>query len=301
MTGRPASGRSRSVARIADSVEMIEGAGFRVRRSFPTRMLDHFDPFLLLDEFGPIDLGPGEAKGIPDHPHRGFETVTYMLAGQMEHRDSQGNTGRLGPGDVQWMTAGAGVVHSEMPAPEFKQEGGRVHGFQLWVNLPGRDKMMRPRYQEVPSESLPVASSDDGKVTVKAIAGEALGARSVIDTRTPLSYLHYTIAPATRAWQPVVRDHNVLAYVIDGEGGFGPDSRPARRGQVVLFAQGGDGVSVTALPSTPAPLALLLIAGAPLGEPIVRHGPFVMTSEEEIRKAIEDYERGRMGEIAAEP
>jgi redox-sensitive bicupin YhaK (pirin superfamily) len=301
MTESQAIDQSRSVARVADSVEMIEGVGFRVRRSFPTRTLDHFDPFLLLDEFGPLDLGPGEAKGIPDHPHRGFETVTYMLAGQMEHRDSQGNEGRLGPGDVQWMTAGAGVVHSEMPAAEFKEEGGRVHGFQLWVNLPRRDKMMRPRYQEVAGESLPVASSADGKVTVKVIAGEALGARAVIDTRTPMSYLHYTAAPGARIWQPVVRDHNVLAYVVDGEGRLGRESRPVSKGQVALFAQDGDGVSITAAQPSAVPLALLLIAGAPLGEPVVRRGPFVMTSEEEIRQAIEDYQSGRMGKITAAP
>jgi len=163
---RPEVAKMRSVSRIVDSVRTVEGEGFSVRRPFPTRALDHVDPFLLLDEMGPADLGPGEAKGAPDHPHRGFETVTYVLDGRMEHKDSQGNAGGLGPGDVQWMTAGAGVVHSEMPEADFRMRGGRMHGFQLWVNLPQRDKMMRPRYQEVPADRIPVGRSGDGAVTV---------------------------------------------------------------------------------------------------------------------------------------
>src|ERR1043165_4937329 len=143
--------KGRAVAAVVDAVETLEGEGFHVRRPFPRRGLSFFDPFLLLDEMGPMDLAPGEAKGAPDHPHRGFETATYMLSGRMEHKDSQGKAGRLGPGDVQWMTAGAGVVHSEMPEREFARAGGRMHGFQLWVNLPRRDKMTRPRYQEIPA------------------------------------------------------------------------------------------------------------------------------------------------------
>src|SRR6185369_12962283 len=146
------------------SIETYEGAGFLVRRPFPKASLSLVDPFLLLDEMGPMDLAPGEAKGAPDHPHRGFETVTYMLSGRMEHKDSQGNSGKLGPGDVQWMTAGAGVVHSEMPEDEFLRTGGRMHGFQIWVNLPAGQKMTQPRYQDVPSGQIPVAVSDDGKV-----------------------------------------------------------------------------------------------------------------------------------------
>src|SRR5712692_4352342 len=142
----------RSVQAVIPAIETFEGAGFPVHRPFPTRSLDHFDPFLLLDQMGPADLGPGEAKGAPDHPHRGFETVTYMLEGRMEHRDSRGNAGQIGPGDVQWMTAGDGVVHSEMPAPELLSRGGRMHGFQLWVNLPRRDKRMAPRYQEIKAD-----------------------------------------------------------------------------------------------------------------------------------------------------
>lgn len=175
----------RSVSGIINSVETLEGEGFLVHRPFPTYALSDFDPFLLLDEMGPKDLGPGEAKGAPDHPHRGFETVTYMLEGAMQHRDSQGHAGRLTPGDVQWMTAGAGVVHSEMPEHEFAANGGTLHGFQLWINLPQRDKMIKPRYQEIPAATIPIATSDDSLVSVRIIAGESLGKKAVIETRTP--------------------------------------------------------------------------------------------------------------------
>src|SRR5215204_1901079 len=177
---------TRSVSGIVTSIETLEGGGFLVRRPFPKASFSDFDPFLLLDEMGPMDIAPGEAKGAPDHPHRGFETVTYLLSGEMEHKDSRGHAGRLRPGDVQWMTAGAGVVHSEMPSEEFQRSGGTLHGFQLWVNLPRQDKMMKPRYQEIPAAMIPTAQTEDGLVTVRVIAGEALGAKAVIDTVTPI-------------------------------------------------------------------------------------------------------------------
>jgi redox-sensitive bicupin YhaK (pirin superfamily) len=183
----------RSASRIINSVKTIEGGGFVVNRSFPTQSLSDLDPFQLLDEMGPMDVAPGEAKGAPDHPHRGFETVTYMLEGIFEHKDSEGHSGRLNPGDVQWMTAGSGVIHSEMPDKDFVRTGGRMHGFQLWVNLPKRDKMIKPRYQEIPSSEIPVGRTDDGKVSVKVIAGEALGVQAAIETRTPIMYLHFTL------------------------------------------------------------------------------------------------------------
>jgi quercetin 2,3-dioxygenase len=291
---------ARSVARVIDSVRTREGAGFPVRRPFPTHTLDAFDPFLLLDEMGPVDYPPGAAKGAPDHPHRGFETVTYLLEGRMEHRDSHGQRGALGPGDVQWMTAGAGVVHSEMPEAGFLARGGRMHGFQLWVNLPGRDKMIRPRYQDVPSARIPVVGSEDGKVRVKVIAGEAMGARAVTDTRTPIMYLHYTLEPGASAAQRVPADYNTFAYVVGGRGRFGADAREAREGQMVVFGRDGDEVTLAAPADAPAPLGVLLIAGVPLGEPVARYGPFVMNTAEEIRQAFEDFRSGRFGEIPAE-
>jgi redox-sensitive bicupin YhaK (pirin superfamily) len=290
-------GRSRGVAGVVTGVEALEGAGFRVRRPFPTYALSDFDPFLLLDEMGPMQLGPGEAKGAPDHPHRGFETVTYMLSGRMEHRDSRGNAGHLGPGDVQWMTAGSGVVHSEMPERGFAERGGRLHGFQLWVNLPRADKMTRPRYQEIPSASIPSARSEDGRVSVRVIAGEAFGARAVIETRTPIMYLHFTIQPGGRVSQPVPADFNAFAYVVEGEGLFGPEAERGGDGQMVIFEPGGDLIELANADSSAAPLEVLLVGGVPLGEPVARYGPFVMNTREEINQAVEDYQSGRMGEI----
>jgi hypothetical protein len=286
---------SRSVTRVVPAIATLEGAGFLVHRPFPTPELDQVDPFLLLDEMGPSDLGPGQAKGAPDHPHRGFETVTYMLSGSMEHRDSHGNAGALRPGDVQWMTAGSGVVHSEMPAPEFAKSGGRMHGFQLWVNLPRRDKMMKPRYQEVPAAKIPIAETPDASATVRVLAGEALGARAVIDTRTPILYLDAALKRGAKFFQPVPADFNVFAYVVEGSGTFGADARPAGDEHIVLFGSGGDGVLMEA--SADEPLRVLLIGGRPLSEPIARYGPFVMNTRSEIHQAVEDFQSGRFGEI----
>ncbi len=286
----------RSVSGIINSVETLEGEGFLVHRPFPTYALSDFDPFLLLDEMGPKDLAPGEAKGAPDHPHRGFETVTYMLAGRMQHKDSQGHAGKLTPGDVQWMTAGAGVVHSEMPEEQFARAGGRLHGFQLWVNLPRRDKLMTPRYQEIPGDKIPVGRTDDGLVTVKVIAGESLGARAVIETRTPLIYLHFTIQPGGSVVQRVPVEYNGFAYVVSGTGLFGAENETATRGQMVMFEQ--DGESVHVQNTSAESLEVLLIAGVPLREPVARYGPFVMNTREEIYQAMEDYRSGRMGAIS---
>lgn len=288
------SASSRSVSSIIQAHQTFEGEGFLVHRPFPQHGLSDFDPFLLLDEMGPMDVQPGEAKGAPDHPHRGFETVTYMLSGSFEHRDSAGNAGQIAPGAVQWMTAGGGVVHSEMPAREFNRTGGILHGLQLWVNLPKRDKMMAPRYQEIPAENIPAGASADGKVTVRVIAGEALGVRAAIDTRIPIQYLHFNLAPGAKFSQPVDPEHNAFAYVLGGEAVAGARTAPAHH--MVLFARDGDAVELEA--SAEAPLDVLLLAGAPLGEPVARWGPFVMNTQAEIRQAIEDYRGGRMGSIA---
>lgn len=287
----------RTVAGIVNSIETLEGGGFLVRRPFPKPAFSEFDPFLLLDEMGPMEVAPGEAKGAPDHPHRGFETVTYMLSGEMEHKDSSGHAGRLRAGDVQWMTAGAGVVHSEMPSREFQRTGGRMHGFQLWVNLPRTEKMTRPRYQEIPSSQIPKAISADGRVTVRVIASEAMGEKAVIETRTPIIYLHYSIKPTGSVRQQVPRDFNAFAYLVDGEGLFGEERERAVDGQMVMFAADGDGVRIENPVGSKATLEVLLIAGVPLNEPIARYGPFVMNTEAEIHQAFEDYREGRMGAI----
>ncbi len=289
----------RTVSGIVNSIETLEGGGFLVRRPFPKASFSEFDPFLLLDEMGPMDVAPGEAKGAPDHPHRGFETVTYLLSGDMEHKDSHGHGGKLSAGDVQWMTAGAGVVHSEMPSAEFQRSGGTLHGFQLWVNLPKRDKMTKPRYQEIPNSQIPKATSADGLVTVSVIAGEAMGEKAVIETRTPIIYLHYRIKPGGAAIQKVPGAYNAFAYIVEGKGLFGAEGERADDGQMVLFAQDGDEVRIENPSDAKATLEVLLIAGVPLNEPVARYGPFVMNTEGEIRQAIEDYRLGRMGAINA--
>ena len=286
----------RTVSGIVNSIETLEGGGFLVRRPFPKPSFSEFDPFLLLDEMGPMEVAAGDAKGAPDHPHRGFETVTYLLSGDMEHKDSRGHAGRLRAGDVQWMTAGAGVVHSEMPSREFARDGGRMHGFQLWVNLPQRNKMMAPRYQEISNSQIPKAASADGLVMVSVIAGEAMGQRAVIKTRTPIIYLHYRIKPGGAATQKMPATYNAFAYIVEGEGLFGAESERAADGQMVLFAQDGDEIKIQN-PAANATLEVLLIAGVPLNEPVARYGPFVMNTEGEIRQAIEDYQLGRMGAI----
>lgn len=287
----------RSVSGIINSVETLEGAGFLVRRPFPKSSFSEFDPFLLLDELGPVNLKPGQAKGAPDHPHRGFETVSYILDGRLEHRDSAGHAGLLHPGDVQWMTAGAGVVHSEMPEAEFTRTGGRLHGIQLWVNLPQTDKLITPRYQEIPAAQIPTAQTPDGSVTVRVIAGAALGAEAVIETRTPIIFLHFTLQPGATIVQPVPSTYNAFTYLLEGTGQFGPDRERGDDGQMVIFAQDGEEVTIANDVEAQQPLDLLLIAGVPLHEPVVRYGPFVMNTEAEIRQAIDDYRNGRMGRI----
>ena len=287
--------KNRSVLQITDAKTTLEGEGFVVHRAFPNQSLREFDPFLLLDEMGPINLAAGEAKGAPDHPHRGFETVTYMVDGVFEHKDSQGHSGKLKPGDIQWMTAGSGVIHSEMPEKEFSQKGGTMHGFQLWVNLPKKDKMMKPRYQDLPSNKIPTTQNDG--VKVKVIAGESMGKQAVVETRTPIMYLHFTLQPGTKVTQPVPQNYNAFAYVVNGEGLFGNKQRPAHKEQVVLFERDGNEITINAPADTKSPLDVLLIAGVPLGEPVARYGPFVMNTEEEIRQAILDYNNGKMGKI----
>jgi redox-sensitive bicupin YhaK (pirin superfamily) len=282
---------TRSVAQLIHARPQLEGEGMIVTRPFPTARLDHLDPFLLLDRMGPVTHAPGEAKGAPDHPHRGFETVTYVLEGAIEHEDSQGNRGRIGAGDVQWMTAGSGVIHSEMPAEEIRRDGGRLHGFQLWVNLPRRDKMMKPRYQELRAAGIPTATSADGKATVTVIAGESLGTRATIDTRTPIMFLHVRLAAGARFEQRVPETYNTFAFVISGEVAIA--DRVARENDAVIFGRDGHAVAI----ATESGAELLLIGGVPLNEPVARYGPFVMNTSGEIRQAMIDYQSGRFGEI----
>ena len=281
----------REATRIVTAHRQKEGGGFIVRRPVPTLGMDQVDPFLLIDEMGPIEYGPGEAVGAPDHPHRGFETVTYVLDGEMEHEDSAGHRGALGPGDVQWMTAGAGIVHSEMPSARIQQRGGRVHGFQVWVNLPSKLKMTQPRYQEIPAARIPEGRSPDGKARVKVVAGEALGARAVIDTHTPITYQDWSLDEGADVTVPLPADQQALAYVFQGKAGVG--EKTVAEGQMALLGE-GDAIR---LRGGAGGGRLLLLAGVPVREPVARYGPFVMNQESELMQAVRDFQSGRMGEI----
>ena len=287
----------RGVSEIVTAKTTVEGDGFTVHRPFPNYAVRDFDPFLLLDEMGPVILEKGEAKGASAHPHRGFETVTYVIDGCFEHKDSQGHSGKLESGDVQWMTAGSGVVHSEMPEKEFAKKGGKLHGFQLWVNLPKKDKMTKPRYQEIPSEKIPVAQSKDGKVRVKVIAGQSMGKNAIIDTKIPIMYLHFSLHPGAQITQEIPNDFNVFAYVAQGQGLFGSEQIIAKKEQAVFFKNNGDGITLSSPSDAEEPLELLLLGGIPIGEPVKRYGPFVMNTEEELQQAINDFQKGEMGRI----
>ena len=282
----------REVSRVITAHRQEEGAGFIVRRPLPSMGLTVADPFLLIDELGPIDYGPGEALGAPDHPHRGFETVSYILSGELEHEDSAGHRGVLRAGDVQWMTAGAGIIHSEMPSRAVRDAGGRVHGFQVWVNLPARLKMTQPRYQEVAAAKIPSAESSDGLARVRVVAGEALGARAVIDTLTPIVYQDWSLQAGADVTVPLAAEQQALVYVFEGAARVGDEGKTIGDGQLAVLAA-GESVRLRATESA----RLLLLAGVPLNEPVARYGPFVMNTQQEIQQAFRDYQSGRMGEI----
>jgi redox-sensitive bicupin YhaK (pirin superfamily) len=234
--------------------------------------------------------------GAPDHPHRGFETITYVLDGEFEHEDSAGHRGTLRPGDVQWMTAGADIVHSEMPSQRIKDEGGRVHGFQIWVNLPARLKMTRPRYQEVPASGIPQARTEDGPARVRVVAGEALGVRAVIATHTPIVYQDWSLDAGADVTTDLSPDQNGLVYVFQGSVRLGNAGTELREGQLATLGA-GDAVRLRGVPGATSEARLLLLGGAPLAEPVVHYGPFVMNTQREIQEAVRDYQSGKMGEI----
>jgi len=286
----------RGTAKVFTAPRAQDGDGVDLRRAFPGSTLMDLDPFLLLDQMGPTEFAAGQARGFPPHPHRGFETVTYLLSGEMQHRDSWGNRGLLRPGDVQWMTAGSGLVHSEMPGDTLVRDGGTLHGFQLWINLPRKDKMIAPRYQDTTSDRIPVARSADAKAQVRVIAGESLGTKGVIETRIPILYLHVTLAPGAEFTQAIPKSENAFAFVVEGEGRFA--GAKAGQNQVALFDRAGDTVHV--VNTGAGPLGFLLIAGEPIAEPVARYGPFVMNSREEIVQAAEDFRTGRMGVLTEE-
>jgi redox-sensitive bicupin YhaK (pirin superfamily) len=288
----------RPVAEIVPAHHAVEGAGFEVWRPFPGGVdLHATDPFLLLDQLGPVEYRPNEAKGAPWHPHRGFETVTYVLDGEISHHDSNGGGGLIAEGDTQWMTAGGGILHDELPSERALREGGPSHGVQLWVNLPARLKFTPPRYQAITGDHLVLLSSHDGGALVRLIAGDLAGHPGPGATHTPITYAHATITPGAELTVPWHPEFNALAYVLTGHGHAGAEGRPVGDHTLVVFGP-GDTLTMRAADRQEGPaeaLDVLLLGGLPIGEPIAHYGPFVMNTKAEILQAIDDFNAGRMG------
>jgi redox-sensitive bicupin YhaK (pirin superfamily) len=257
------------------------------------------DPFLLLDHAGPQENGPGEASGAPWHPHRGFETVSYVLDGEIAHHDTNGGGGVIGEGDTQWMTAGSGILHDELPTERMYREGGVFHAVQLWVNLPKALKMTPPRYQAIPADSLRLLTSDDGGALVRLIAGDIAGFDGPGVTHTPITYAHVTLAPGAHLTVPWNRDFSAFAYVLGGRGTVGAEERPLETDELAVFGR-GDHLVVRAIDRQTDPLEVLLLGGLPIREPIAHYGPFVMNTRAEILEAIEDFQAGRLGTVPAD-
>jgi redox-sensitive bicupin YhaK (pirin superfamily) len=289
----------RPVRSVTTAPQGYEGEGFPVRRAFAGVQLRDLDPFIHMDEMGSIEYGPGEPKGTSWHPHRGFETVTYMLDGIMQHQDSHGGGGVIRDGATQWMTAARGILHIETPPEQLVVSGGLFHGFQLWVNLPSKDKMIAPAYQNLEGEDVTLLASPDGGALIRLIAGSLGGVTGPGSTRTPITLVHATVAPGARLELPWQADFNALVYVLRGAGTVGTPGAPIRAGQLAVLGA-GDSLAVTANESqdsiTPA-LDVLLLGGRPIREPVAAYGPFVMNTREELQQAVDDYRAGRLGVI----
>jgi hypothetical protein len=293
----------RPVRSISTAPSGLEGEGFPVRRAFAGVDLSLLDPFIHMDQMGEVEYAPGEPKGTPWHPHRGFETVTYMIDGIFQHQDSNGGGGFITDGDTQWMTAGGGILHIEAPPEDVVMRGGLFHGFQLWVNLPARLKMTAPRYQDIRGGQVALLSSPDGGALLRVIAGEIAGHQGPGITHTPISLLHATLAPGARLQLPWRPDFNAVVYVLAGRGSVGDAQRSVHMGQLAVFGA-GDVITIAADASQESrspQLDVLVLGGAPIREPIAAYGPFVMNTRQELIQAFEDYQAGRLGSIPAEP
>jgi len=286
----------RRVRSVTSAPSGFEGEGFPVRRAFAGVDLGLLDPFVHMDQMGEVDYAPGEPKGTPWHPHRGFETVTYLMDGTFEHQDSNGGGGLITNGDTQWMTAGQGILHIEKPPESLVVSGGLFHGIQLWVNLPRAQKLVAPRYQDLRGNSVALLASPDGGALVRLIAGDVEGHAGPGSTYTPMTMLHATIAPGaslTLPWRP---DFNALAYALSGDGFAGSDRAPMRTGQLVVFGHG----DVLTLAAGATELDVLVLGGRPIREPVAWGGPFVMNTKAEVLQAFEDFQQGRLGTVPAQ-
>ncbi|MFF4339316.1 pirin family protein [Kitasatospora sp. NPDC001540] len=299
----PAEGAApRPVLTVATAPEGFEGEGFPVRRAFAKINQKFLDPFIMMDQMGEVDYQAGEPKGTPWHPHRGFETVTYIIDGTFIHRDSHGGGGTITDGDTQWMTAGSGLLHIETPPESLVMSGGIFHGLQLWVNLPASDKMITPKYQDIRGGSVKLLASADGGGLLRVIAGELDGHQGPGTTHTPITMIHVSVNPGAQVTLPWRPDFNALAYGLAGSGSAGEERRPFRMGQAVVF---GDGDSLTIRAdekqdSRSANFEVVLLGGLPIREPLAWYGPFVMNSHRELQQAMEDFQAGRLGTVPAD-
>ena len=283
----------RPVVMVTTAPRGFEGEGFPVRRAFAGVPVEALDPFIHMDQMGEVDYAPGEPRGTSWHPHRGFETVTYMIDGTFQHQDSHGGGGVITDGATQWMTAGAGILHIETPPEELVVSGGLFHGLQLWVNLPAKDKWSAPRYQSLEGEQVSLIASSDGGALVRLIAGDLAGHRGPGATHTPISFVHTTVAPGARLVLPWRPDFNALVYVLSGSGTAGPDNAPLEAGQLAVFGP-GDALRISAGRQA---LEAIVLGGHPIGEPVAWYGPFVMNTKAELQQAMDDYRAGRLGVI----
>ena len=294
---------SRPVLGVTTAPQGFEGEGFPVRRAFAGVDLAALDPFIHMDQMGEVEYAPGEPKGTSWHPHRGFETVTYIIDGSFVHRDSHGGGGRITDGDTQWMTAGSGLLHIEIPPESLVVSVGLFHGLQLWVNLPSTMKMSPPRYQDIRGGEVALLSSPDGGALIRVIAGDLDGHAGPGITHTPISILHATVAPGARVRLPWNPGYNALVYVLNGRGTVGAERRPLRMGQLAVLGA-GDVIEVGADDSQESrspSLDLYIMGGRPIREPVAAYGPFVMNSRAELVQAFEDFQAGRLGTIPSEP
>ncbi len=297
----PLTTAQRPVRSVTTSPRGFEGEGFPVRRAFHGVDLRDLDPFIHLDQMGEVEYGPGEPLGTPWHPHRGFETVTYMIDGVLIHNDSNGGGGTISDGATQWMTAGAGILHIETPPEHLVASGGLFHGLQLWVNLPKAQKWVPPRYQDLHARDTALVASADGGVLVRVIAGEVGETQGPGSTYTPIVMIHATISPGAQLSLPWRQDFNALAYVLAGSGSVGVEAQPLASGQLAVFGH-GDAITLAADPKQDArhpAMEVLLLGGLPIREPIAFMGPFVMNTKSEIAQAFEDFQAGKLGSIPA--
>jgi redox-sensitive bicupin YhaK (pirin superfamily) len=292
----------RPVVAVTDAPSGFEGEGFPVRRAFAGVPMADLDPFVHMDQMGEVEYAPGEPKGTPWHPHRGFETVTYMIDGTFQHQDSIGGGGLITNGSTQWMTAGAGILHIERPPEQLIATGGLFHGIQLWVNLPAAEKWVDPRYQDLEAQDNLLLTSPDGGALVRVIAGDVAGHRGPGATRTPISLVHASVHPGAQLLLPWPREFNALVYVLAGSGTIGAEHGPIHTGNLAVHGA-GDALEISADQAQEARhpvLDVLILGGRPIGEPVVAHGPFVMNTRDEIVQAFEDYQAGRLGTVPAD-